>query len=184
MIQLLSIIFLLLFMALAVYDGLYLHLWKFELFNHKESEFEHKIHTVRALLFPIIIYFLFVGESQIELCIGIAFFILDLIVLTLDAYYEKDSREFMNGLPRWEYIIHLFANSLHFAAFILIIIAKHMVLPFKLTSTTIQIPSDLISLIGINVIPGAMIMGLIHLLLTFNFGKRTWLNLKSNILRS
>lgn len=169
-------------MVLAIYDGLYLHLWKFELFNKNESEFEHKIHTVRALLFPIIVYFLFVGETKIDLYIGVVFFILDLIVLALDAYFEKESREFMNGLPRWEYIIHLFANSLHFASFILIIVGKHMVLPHELTIATIQLPSNFVSFIAINVIPGAVIMGLIHLLLTFNFGKKTWLNLKSYIL--
>ena len=41
---LLSMICLIAFMFLATYDGAYLHLWKYELFNRKESEFEHKTH--------------------------------------------------------------------------------------------------------------------------------------------
>ena len=51
----LSAIFLVLFMLLATYDGLYLHLWKYELFKREESSFEHKTHTIRAILFPLIV---------------------------------------------------------------------------------------------------------------------------------
>lgn len=183
MLQETSILLLLLFMALAIYDGLYLHIWKFELFNQKDSEIEHKIHTVRALLFPVIIYFLFVDKSKIGLYFGIAFFLTDLVVLALDAYFEKDSRAFMNGLPRWEYIIHLFANSLHFASFVIIIIIRQNPIHLDAVYTMGNSDSiDLIYLVGINVIPGAIIMGLIHLILTFKSVKTKWLSLKSKII--
>lgn len=176
----LSILFLVLFMILAIYDGLYLHLWKFELFNRKESEMEHKVHTLRALLFPVIVYYLFINASIIGFYMGIALFIFDLLVLSLDAYFEKDSREFMDGLPRWEYIIHLFANSFHFASFVLIIISRGNEIILN-SSTPNNELSALIYMVGKNIIPGAILMGLIHLFLMSSFGKTAWESMKKKV---
>ncbi len=177
----LSAICLLLFMILATYDGFYLHIFKYELFNHKESYFEHKIHTIRAVLFPIIVWFLFINTTSFGFWVAIIAILIDLIVLAMDAYSEKESRTFMGGLPRWEYIIHLFANSFHFAAIILIIATKITIINNKLLLTHNSYDSlgeELISFIAINIIPGAIILALIHVLLTFPFGKTNW-----NILR-
>ena len=165
------------FMILATYDGAYLHLWKFELFNRKKSALEHKTHTIRALLFPLIVYYLFIETSIISFWIGLALVMIDIIVLGIDAYSEKESRSFMNGLPRWEYIVHLFANSLHFAAIILIIATRititaegiHFSTEFMLHSSY-----ETVQFIAVNILPGSIILGLIHLLLTFDFGKQIW----------
>lgn len=180
LIVMLLILFLILFMILAIYDGLYLHLWKFELFNRKESEMEHKIHTVRALLFPVIVYFLLIDKTTIGVYIGIAFFLADLIVLFLDAYYEEDSREFMDGLPRWEYIIHIFANSFHFASIVLIIIIRNNDTIHNSLISHVEV-SSLLYMVGKTVIPGAILMGAIHLLLTFNIGKTVWRSLRAKV---
>ena len=67
---LLSMICLIVFMILATYDGAYLHLWKYELFNQKGSQFEHETHTIRALLFPIIVWLLFIETTLIGFWIG------------------------------------------------------------------------------------------------------------------
>ncbi len=176
-----SISFLVLFMLLAIYDGIYLHLWKFELFNRTESKSEHKIHTARAILFPIIIYFLFIDKSEFGFYIGVTFFLIDLIVLSLDAYYEKESRQFMNGLPTSEYIIHLFANSLHFSSFTLIIISKLKVVDFKLMYSTKKLSMydiDVLKYAGEIIIPGAIFMALLHIILMLDFGKTVWYKLK------
>ena len=175
----LSIIFLILFMLLATYDGAYLHLWKYELFNRKESLFEHKTHTVRAILFPLIVWLIFINESFIGFNIGIILVVLDLIVLGIDAYSESESRSFMNGLPKWEYILHLFANSFHFSAIILMVAARIEVgnegLLYSVKFLSYK-SFEIVQLIGVNILPGAIILGLIHLLLTFNFGKKLWNN--------
>ncbi|MFP4846129.1 hypothetical protein [Winogradskyella sp. PE311] len=173
----LSIISLLSFMILATYDGAYLHLWKYELFNREESSFEHKTHTIRALLFPAIVYLLFIDISIAGFWIALALVVTDLIVLGLDAYSEKESRSFMNGLPQWEYIVHLFANSFHFAAIILIIAARTTI-----TKEGILYSAEFMSyssfetvqFIAVNIIPGAVILGLVHLLLSFDFGRRLY----------
>lgn len=164
-------------MILATYDGAYLHLWKYELFNREESFFEHKTHTARAILFPLIVWLLFVNTSLLGFYIGLTLVAADLLVLGLDAYSEKDSRSFMNGLQQWEYILHLFANSFHFAAVILIIATRLEVSNAGLAySTNFMMYSsfETVQLIAINILPGGIILGCIHLLLSFNFGKRLW----------
>ncbi len=174
---LLSIICLIAFMLLATYDGAYLHLWKYELFNRKESSFEHKTHTIRAILFPLIVWLLFIKIDIISFYIGIALVLFDLIILGLDAYSEEESRSFMGGLPKWEYILHLFSNSFHFAAIVLIIATR-----LRIEKSTIIYSKEFISnstlemvqFIAINIIPGAIILALAHLLLSFKFGRKLW----------
>ena len=174
---LLSVICLIAFMILATYDGAYLHLWKYELFNRDESLFEHKTHTIRAILFPLIVWLLFIKASFIGFLIGLTLVILDLIVLGIDAYSEKESRKFMNGLPKWEYIIHLFANSLHFASIILIIATRINIAESEIIYSTEFISNiyfETVQVIAINTLPGAIILGIIHILLTLNIGRKLW----------
>lgn len=180
----LSMICLVSFMILATYDGAYLHLWKYELFNREESQFEHKTHTIRAILFPLIVWLLFINIDEVSFWIGVFFVIVDLIVLAIDAYSEKESRSFMNGLPTWEYIIHLFANSLHFAAIILIIATR-----IKFSNEGILYSKEFLSVpifevtqfIAENILPGSIVLGIVHLLLVFNFGKKLWNNKRLKI---
>ncbi|EDP70499.1 hypothetical protein FBALC1_07068 [Flavobacteriales bacterium ALC-1] len=173
----LSILCLIGFMILATYDGAYLHLWKYELFNRDESLFEHKTHTARAILFPLIVYLLFIDTSIIGFWIGLTLVAVDLIVLGIDAYSEKESRNFMNGLPQWEYIVHLFSNSLHFAAIVLIIAARTTITSEGIIYSTefmLFESYETVQFIAVNILPGAIILGAVHLLLIFDFGKQLW----------
>lgn len=173
----LSTLCLILFILLATYDGAYLHLFKYELFNREESHFEHKTHTVRALLFPAIVYLLFIQTSLISFYVGLILVLIDLIVLGFDAYSEEDSRSFMNGLPKWEYIIHLFANSFHFAAIILIVATRITInnsgIEYSLAFTNHEYFST-VQFIAQNIIPGALILGVTHLLLATPLGKKLY----------
>jgi hypothetical protein len=164
-------------MILATYDGFYLHIWKYKLFNREESIFEHKTHTIRAILFPLIIWFLFINNDEISFWIGLVLVLLDLIVLGIDAYSEKDSRQFMGGLPKWEYIIHLFANGFHFASIMLIIGTKISI--NELNISLIQdlpntLGSKLIEIISVNIIPGSILLALIHLIVLLPKGRMIW----------
>ncbi len=173
-----------LFMILATYDGRYLHIFKYELFNHRESSFEHKIHTVRALLFPIIVWFLFIDNTNIGFWIAITAVFVDIVVLGLDAFYEKDSRIFMGGLPTSEYIIHLFANGFHFAAIILAVASKIVIINNEILlfqSNYASPGGELIQFVSINIIPGAIILAILHVLLTFPIGRTNWNNLRRKI---
>ena len=165
------------FMIIATYDGLYLHLWKYELFKRNESKFEHKTHTVRAVLFPLILWFLFINEDSISFWFGISLFIIDLIILGIDAFSEKDSRKSIGGLPRWEYILHLFVNSFHFATILLIIATRTEITEFTLEINEIlnnSFGQQLTKSIAFNIIPGAILMAFVHLILLHPKGIQIW----------
>lgn len=171
------------FMILATYDGLYLHLWKYELFKQEESKFEHKTHTIRAILFPIIVWLLFLNNDPMSFWIGMAFVAADLVVLGMDAYSEKDSRKFMGGLPRWEYIVHLFSNGFHFAAIALVVSIKifnfsELAQDGVITSGFSQ---ELFIIVAENTLPGAILLAALHLLLISSKGQKGWLSIRSRV---
>ncbi|MEE6188303.1 hypothetical protein [Niabella digestorum] len=173
---LISIILLIAYAVLGLFDGVFLHLYKYRLYEHKESKFEHLTHTIRAVLFSGILYSLFIGIENNQLFfIGIALIVLDIITLIVDAYVEKDSRKFMGGLPRWEYIIHLLVNGFHFAS-----IAVFLVIKINLTDNGITLQNSfqqysnfhIFRTIALNLLPGAILIGLLHILVyipKFNF---------------
>jgi len=172
-------------MVLATYDGLFLHIFKYELFSRDESIFEHKTHAVRAVLFPLIVWFLFINEtSWVGFLVGILLVALDLIVLGIDAYSEQESRSFMGGLPKWEYIIHLFANAFHFSAIILVLAIKLSLTDSSLLFVTSFADSpayELFTFVSVNIIPGAIILALLHLVLLFKKPQTIWTVYRSKI---
>jgi len=176
---------LILFMVLATYDGFYLHIFKYSLFNREESIFEHKTHTIRAILFPLIIWFLFINETSLPgFLIGTALVIVDLIVLGIDAYSEKESRSFMGGLPKWEYIVHLFSNAFHFSAIVLVFALKLEIIGSSIVFVNNLPPSTahkIFTFVSVNVIPGAIILALLHLILMFKKPRAIWNSYRTKI---
>jgi hypothetical protein len=173
------------FGVLALIDGFYLHIFKYQLHNHAESKTEHLTHTIRAILFPAIMYFLFLKQNC-EICfyIGILLAIIDVIVLAIDAYTEKDSRAFIGGLPRWEYILHLFVNGFHFSS-----IAVFLTIKLNFSENNISIVADLSNVksfavfefIVINLIPGAILLACIHIFIIFKPTVAYWNNWRAQI---
>jgi len=171
------------FALLAVFDGFFLHIFRYELHQQKESKTEHLMHTLRAAIFPLLLFFLFYIDNNI-ICfyIGIFLVMLDLFILGADAYLEKDSRSFMGGLPRWEYILHLFVNGFHFAS-----IAVFLVIKFRINDLGFEIVSDFSSvenskvfkLLVLNLLPGAVLMALLHILLIFSPIAKLWERLRA-----
>lgn len=171
-----SAVLLILYSALALFDGVFLHLYKYRLHEQKDSKFEHLAHTIRAVLFSGILYTLFIGiENNKLFFIAMILVFLDIITLIIDAYTEKDSREFMGGLPRWEYILHLLINGFHFAG-----IAVFLVIKINLTKEAIILQNsfqefenyNLFKIIALNLLPGSILIGLLHVLVyvpKFNF---------------
>ncbi len=160
-------ILLILFALLALYDGFYLHIFKYELYKRKESKAEHLTHTIRAVLFPAILYFLYL-KADCTWCfyIGLTLVLIDIIVLGVDAFIEKDSRQFMGGLPRWEYIIHLFVNGFHFAS-----IAVFLAVKIRLDNHNMVLVENfsqidyyrVFTFVMLNIIPGAILLALLHI---------------------
>ena len=180
----LSSIFLLLFMILGLYDGVYLHIWKYQLHTREESYFEHKTHTIRAILFPLIVWFLFINSDSISFWIGISLVILDLITLGIDAFSEKDSRESIGGLPRWEYTLHLFANGFHFSSIALFLGTKLTVNEFGLSisqTITESYGKEIFDFVAVQMIPGGVFIALAHVLFILPVGKRFWVKQRGRV---
>lgn len=177
---------LILFAVLALYDGFYLHIFKYRLHNRAESKTEHSMHTLRAIFFPAILYFLFLKQdSNTAFLIGIAIVIADILVLVVDAFLEKDSRQFMGGLPRWEYIIHLLVNGFHLASIAVFLTIKLSWQKHRI----IMVPNlshvqnhELFHTLIINLLPGAMLMALLHILLCIPKTAKTWDNWRNRVL--
>jgi hypothetical protein len=166
-----SIVLLIAYSLLALFDGVFLHLYKYRLYEHKESKLEHLTHTIRAILFTGILISLFINIENNNLFVfGAILVVADIITLIIDAYVEKDSRTFMGGLPRWEYIIHLLVNGFHFAS-----IAVFLVIKINLDSNGITLVNNfqqiesfhIFRTIAINLLPGAMLISLLHILVYF-----------------
>lgn len=160
-------VLLLLFSILAIYDGFYLHILKYRLYEHRESRLEHLTHLIRAFIFPLILLFLYLRTDTIGFWIGTVFVFLDLIVLGIDAYMEGESRVFMGGLPRWEYILHLFVNGFHFAG-----IAVYYVARIHINADSVRLVSTFdgvywysaFTWLAQQMLPGAILLALIHII--------------------
>jgi len=173
------------FALLAVIDGFYLHIFKYELFRQKESKHEHLIHTFRAVFFPFIVYFLFIIQNSVAaFYIGVFVVMIDIVTLGIDGFIEKDSRKFMGGLPRWEYILHLFVNGFHFAT-----IAVFLVLKLKIGEGGFEIVSNLsnhenfemFQFLAVNLLPGSIILALLHVFTNFNITEIYWRRFRTQI---
>lgn len=181
-----SSVLLVLFALLALYDGFYLHIFKYQLHNRSESKMEHLTHTLRALLFPAILYFLFLKQdSTTSFYIGMYLVVTDIIVLGVDAFMETESRKFMGGLPRWEYILHLFVNGFHFAS-----IAVFLTLKLNLTADGIAVVPNfyqyenfkIFQFIVANLLPGAILIALIHVIVSIPKTALIWNNLRIKLI--
>ncbi len=164
---------LLAYMVLATYDGFYLHLWKYRLYAQQESKFEHLTHTIRAVFFPLIVIFLLINQTNFYLfLVGMLIAVFDFVVLALDANSEQESRKFMGGLPKGEYILHLFSNAFHYGVIVLAIVIKIRVsangLSFVNNHDFSSFAGKFLVFVADNAIPGAIIIALLHVLLSIN----------------
>jgi len=74
----------------------------------------------------------------------------------------------MGGLPRWEYILHLFVNGFHFAS-----IAVFLTVKLDLTQQGIVIVQNfyayenfkLFQFVAQNLLPGSILMAILHVAL-------------------
>lgn len=179
------IILLSLFVILGVYDGFYLHIFKYKLYDHKESKKEHLTHTIRSILFPLILYCFYLASGEIWFVVGLILLTIDIIVTVVDTYMEGDSRTFMGGLPRGEYIIHLLTNGFHFAAIAVFLVAKVQLGGggFVITNNITYSPGypAFIWLVK-NLIPGAVFMASLHILVAMPQTAIYWNSLRSKVI--
>lgn len=104
---------LVLFTAIAGIDGLYFHLYRYRLYKRPPSRYEHRLHTVNAVLFVPLVALLFcVTPSGIFLWLALGLFAITLIVEILDVVCEPKSRRDLGGLSGSEYLMHFLMAAL------------------------------------------------------------------------
>ena len=116
---------LIVFGAVAAFDGLYLHLWKYRLYARPDSIYEHQLHTVQAFLFAPVVFLLFYANfGGLALWAAVAFIVVELVVEMMDVLSENDSRASIGGLSSEEYAAHVAAITARVAALALALAAK------------------------------------------------------------
>lgn len=120
-----ALIALALFATVAMADGAYFHLIKLRLFARAESRYEHWLHTIHALFFPVIVFLLFLrGPSGAYLWATVALVAADFAVEMMDVVCERQSRAAIGGLSTAEYAVHVVAITSRVAAFTLALASR------------------------------------------------------------
>jgi hypothetical protein len=120
-----SAVALALFSVPAAIDGIYLHLWKFRLHARPETEIEHGLHTLHAILFVPMLVLLLAGHTAgLLLWLGIAAVLANLAIIVWDVLEERSSRLFQGGLPQFELVLHVVVVLLQAAAIALSVAAR------------------------------------------------------------
>ncbi len=123
--QLIASIFLVLFTVVASIDGMYFHLYKYRLFEKKDSIREHNLHTLNAFFFPFTVLLLFVlNASGFLLWISIILTLITLILEFMDVFEEKKSRKHLGGLTSLEYSMHFGMSGIRSAYTVLVLAQK------------------------------------------------------------
>ena len=89
--------------ALALVDGVFVHLVRERLHRRPETRLEHLVHTGRAAVFPPILVLFFAGVAPAA---GIAFLVIDQALEIWDMAIERRSRAYSGGLRTSEYLLH------------------------------------------------------------------------------
>jgi hypothetical protein len=138
--------------AIALVDGVLIHLVRERLHRRPETRVEHLIHTGRALAFPAILVLFFGGVAP---ALGIAFLVIDQLLEIADMAIERRSRAYSCGLRTSEYLIHGAALTLRGAA-----------IAFAFVAGT---PSAAVVSFVEMLLPGAILGGILHVVLIIPF---------------
>ena len=106
---------LLLFTTIAGVDGLYFHLYRYRLYARPASLYEHKLHTVNAVLFvPQVVLLVCLRAQGLWLWLLLGLFATTVAVEVTDVLCEEASRRDLGGLTRVEYLMHFLMAGLRF----------------------------------------------------------------------
>jgi hypothetical protein len=110
---------LVIFTVIAGIDGLYFHLYRYRLYRRPQSRYEHRLHTVNALLFVPLVGLLFITAPHgLFLWLALLLFWASLGVEVLDVLCEPQSRRDLGGLIASEYLMHFLMAGLRFGAIV------------------------------------------------------------------
>jgi phosphatidylglycerophosphate synthase len=161
------------FLVLGAVDGVYLHLWRYRLHAREASRYEHRLHTVAAVLFAATLPAVFLWETGgVLLWTGIALIAGDLAVSVVDMVSERDSRAELGGLSTGEYVLHMLIMSARGAA-IALMLAGREAAAWALDAPWIVGPLPAAAAtVAWQALPGAVVMAGLHVWLCTESGVR------------
>lgn len=113
------------FCALGAFDGIYYHILKYKLHLHPETALEHKIHTLRGLVFSLLGVLLFaLNASGTLLLLACLLVLADIILEIIDIKVEKNARAKIGGIDSNETVLHVFSSACKFSAAVLVLMQK------------------------------------------------------------
>jgi hypothetical protein len=166
MIELLPIAFALLGVAgiIGALDGFYFHLWSLRLFARQGSKLEHAVHTMRALLLPLTLWFGFAADrTTASLLVFGAVELADLAMVIWDVSIEHASRRDLGGLSRAEYLVHVVATTIHSGA-IALAFASWPAAAWRFQATNVRSP-DWLTGAATAATFGAVFVAVLHVVL-------------------
>jgi len=140
------------FAVLSFVDGVVLHLVVERLPLREASWLEHRLHTVRALIFPILLATFIRGAGPVA--IGWALLAIDQGVEFWDMAIERRSRAHSGGLPSLEYLVHGTLTTLRAATVVLVAMIDRSVADTSALDTLVAL-----------MMPGAVLVAIAHVVL-------------------
>lgn len=123
--MLLGLCLFVIFSALGFYDSVVIHLIKYQLPLHKESRFEHLLHTARGFFQAIILPLLFLTPLNSQwVYIFSLVALLDMLVEFWDVSIEYRSRAPIGGFTQQEYLIHIVLTALRLTGYGVVLFGK------------------------------------------------------------
>jgi len=108
---------LLAFTLIASVDGLYFHLYRYRLYLRPASFYEHRLHTLNAVLFVPLTALLYCAQPLgLWRVLGLLLFGASVFIEILDVLCEKESRRTLGGLTSIEYLMHFLMSGLRFGS--------------------------------------------------------------------
>ncbi len=156
------------FALLAAVDGLFFHLWKYKLHRWRDTRWEHQLHTARAVLFPGVVALLWLQNSAgVALWAAAGLLATDLVIQMVDVLVERDARTRFGGLSSLEYAVHVALTGLHVGAVTLAFASKPASAWARSAPSVLEAALPALSTqIAELILPGAVVIGLLHLWLT------------------
>jgi hypothetical protein len=163
------------FLGLGAVDGIYLHLWRYRLHARSASRYEHRIHTIAAVLFAATLPAVFLWETGgVLLWAGIGLIAADLGVSIVDMISERDSRADLGGLSTGEYVLHMLIMSFRGAALALMLAGRPAAAwAFDAPWIVGSLPG-FAAMVAWQALPGAVVMAALHVWLCTDSGVRAF----------
>ncbi len=160
-----AVLCLVLFTTIAGVDGLYFHLYRYRLYARPASLYEHKLHTINAVLFvPQVVLLFCLQGSGLWMWLSLLLFVATVAVEVTDVLCEEASRRDLGGLTRIEYLMHFLMAGLRFG-WVMPLLFGRPAQVWSLAETSLGWSPLWLLLVGASIALPAVVIAAIHVVL-------------------